>query len=138
MGDRLTQARLYCKLSLFLIQGITGLNPLDVIFFFGEEVFVFFIYVYRSPCTNFYTLTSVCIIIRRTVHYTFPKVLTRRISSVTKGFFSLWPFPLLSWISCFIQGDVRRNYLLVTLGGQDVMFHYFYPLKSASSSLLVR
>ena len=35
---------------------------------------------------------------------TFPKVLTRRISSIIKSSFSWWSFPLFSWLWCLIQG----------------------------------
>ena len=42
--------------------------------------------------------------ILHTIHYTFPKVLTRRICLIITSCFSWWSFPLLSWPWHLIQG----------------------------------
>ena len=42
--------------------------------------------------------------ILHTVLSTFPRLLTRRICSAIKGFFSWWSCPLFSWPSCLISG----------------------------------
>lgn len=42
--------------------------------------------------------------ILHTVLHTFPKRLTRRICFTIKSCFSRWSSPLLSWLSCLIQG----------------------------------
>ena len=49
--------------------------------------------------------------ILQTVLYTFLKVLTRRICSAIKNFFSCWSFPLFSWHYCVIQGRYWREKL---------------------------
>ena len=51
--------------------------------------------------TLLFTLTSVCTYIFHTVHYTFPKMLIKRICLTVKSFFRLWPFSLfliLKWL----------------------------------------
>ena len=42
--------------------------------------------------------------ILHTIHYTFPKVLTRRICLIITSCFSWWSFPLFSWPWHLIQG----------------------------------
>ena len=53
--------------------------------------------------------------ILHTVHYTFPKVLTRRICWTIKSFFSWWSFPLFSWPWCLIQGWYCKEKLVASL-----------------------
>ena len=55
--------------------------------------------------------TNISIHILQTVLYTFLKVLTRRICSAIKNFFSCWSFPLFSWHYCVIQGRYWREKL---------------------------
>ena len=44
--------------------------------------------------TLLFNLTSVCTYIFHTIHYTFPKMLIKRICLTVKSFFRLWPFSL--------------------------------------------
>ena len=47
--------------------------------------------------------------ILHTVLYTFPKVLTRRISLTINSLFHCWSFPLFSWPLCVIHGWYCRE-----------------------------
>ena len=56
----------------------------------------------------------------------FPKVLIRRNSATIKSLFCWWSFPLFSWPSCVIWGDiVRRNLTLVSLRSSRVKWRCF-------------
>ena len=73
----------------------------------------------------FFNLTSVCTYIFHTVHYTFPKMLIKRICLTVKSFFRLWSFSLfliLKWLiqMWYCEEKLKRYHSSVSKGWYDI------------------